>query len=101
MRYEFGSAGADYFAKGVLKGGIEGGVSDWNRNLAFFTQAKDSKVLNLDFQFFCIDSLGILWKEFVIMFISRQDQNVSWLNSCIHYPKQDKHVISFYHIVVQ
>ena len=61
---EFGSAGADYFSKEVLKGVIKGGVSDWNWNLPFFTQAKVSKVLNLDFQFFCIDFLGLLWKEF-------------------------------------
>ena len=38
--------GADYFAKGV--GGIEGAVPE-NWNFAFFTQAKVSKVLNLDF----------------------------------------------------
>ena len=35
--------------------------------------AKDSKVLNLDFQFFCIDFLGKLWNDFFIMFIPIQD----------------------------
>ena len=73
----------------VLKEDIEGGVSDWNWNLALFTQAKVSKVLNLDFHFFCIDFLGKLWKNFVTMFISRQDQKCVLIE--FMHLKQDKH----------
>ena len=63
---------------------------------AFFTQAKASKVLNLDF--FCINFLGMLWKEFAKMFFQDRIKNVSWLNSCIMYLKQDKHLIPSYHV---
>ena len=66
-----------------------GSIDEVHRNGA---QAKVSKVLNLDFQFFCIDFLGKSKKEFVIMFISRQDQKCV-LIAFMHYPKQDKRVI--------
>ena len=48
--------GCRLFFKGGSKGGYQGG----NWKFPFFTQAKVSKVLNLDFQFFCIDFLGLL-----------------------------------------
>ena len=43
----------------------------------FLTQDKVSKIWNLDFQVFSIDFLGKFKKEFITMFISRQDKNVS------------------------
>ena len=61
----------------------------------FFTQAKVSKVLNLDFQFFLY---RLSWQ--IMKRISRQDQKCV-LTEFMHYPKQDKHVIYSYHVVVQ
>ena len=63
----------------------------------FFTQAKVSKVLNLVFNFFCIDFLGKSKKEFVIMFISRQVEKCVLVKS-MHYPMQEEHVIYFYYV---
>ena len=52
----------------------------------FFTQAKVSKVLNLDFHFF-LYFLCKSKKEFVIMFITRQEEKCV-LNKFMHYPTQ-------------
>ena len=53
---------------GIARGEYQIEIGTWH-----FLLKPASKVLNLNFQFFCIDFLGKLWKECVVIFISRQD----------------------------